>query len=94
MDLVLGGAAIPAGTYTLWTATTPSGYSLVVNRQTGQWGTVYDATRDLVRVPLRESSVASAVERFTIELAPQSDGVVLLALTWGTKRLSVPIAPK
>ena len=94
MDLVLGGAPIPPGTYTLWTATTPSGYRLVVNRQFGQWGTVYDATRDLVRVPLRESSVASPVERFTIEFEPQSDGVVLLAFTWGTKRLSVPIAPK
>src|SRR5829696_2684412 len=94
MDLVLGGAPIPAGTYTLWTATTPSGYRLVVNRQFGQWGTVYDATRDLVRVPLRESSVVSPVERFTIELDPQSDGVVLLVFTWGTKRLSVPIAPK
>ena len=93
-DLVLGGAMIPAGTYTLWTAATPSGYRLVVNRQAGQWGTVYDATRDLVRVPLRESSVVSPVERFTIELDPQSDGVVLLAFTWGTKRLSVPIAPK
>jgi hypothetical protein len=94
VDLLLGGAAIPAGTYTLWTATTPSGYRLVVNRQVGQWGTVYDASRDLVRVPLRESTVASPVERFTIELEPQSGGIVLLDLTWGTKRLSVPIAPK
>jgi hypothetical protein len=94
VDLVLGGSAIPAGTYTLWTATTPSGYRLVVNRQTGQWGTVYDATRDLVRVPLRESTVATPVERFTIELEPQSNGAVFLNFTWGTKRLSVPLAPK
>jgi hypothetical protein len=94
VDLMVGGATIPAGTYTLWTASTPSGYRLVVNRQVGQWGTVYDATRDLVRVPLRESSVASPVERFTIEFEPQSDGVVLLDFTWGTKRLSVPVAPK
>ena len=94
VDLVLGGATIPAGTYTLWTASTPSGYRLAVNRQTGQWGTVYDATRDLVRVPLRESTVATPVERFTIELEPQSNGVVFLNFTWGTKRLSVPLAPK
>jgi hypothetical protein len=94
VDLVLGGSTIPAGTYTLWTAATPSGYRLVVNRQTGQWGTVYDATRDLVRVPLRESTVATPVERFTIELEPQSNGAVFLNFTWGTKRLSVPLAPK
>jgi len=93
VDLVVGGAAVPAGMYTLWTATTPSGYRLVINRQVGQWGTVYDAKRDLVRVPLRESTVASPVERFTIDVEPQGAGA-LLDLTWGTKRLSVPLSPK
>jgi hypothetical protein len=92
-DLVVGGATVPAGTYTLWTATTPGGHQLVINRQVGQWGTVYDAKRDLVRVPLRESSVASPVERFTIEVEPQNVGAVL-NLTWGTRRLSVPVSPK
>jgi hypothetical protein len=93
VDLVIGGATVPAGTYTLWTATTPSGYRLAINRQVGQWGTVYDATRDLVRVPLRESSVASPVERFTIDVEPTNAGA-LLDFTWGTKRLSVPLSPK
>lgn len=92
-DLIVGDATVPAGTYTLWTATTPSGYRLVINRQIGQWGTVYDAKRDLARVPLRESSVSSPVERFTIDVEPQGAGA-LLDLTWGTKRLSVPLSPK
>jgi hypothetical protein len=94
VDVVIGGATVPAGTYTLWTATTPSGYRLAINRQVGQWGTVYDAKRDLVRVPLRESAVTSPVERFTIDVEPQSAGGALLNLTWGTKRLSVPVAAK
>jgi hypothetical protein len=89
-DLVIGGATVPAGTYTLWTATT-GGYRLVVNRQTAN---VYDARSDLVRVPLRESVVPAPVERFTIDVEPQSAGGALLELTWGTKRLSVPIASK
>ncbi|HEU4720810.1 MAG TPA: DUF2911 domain-containing protein [Gemmatimonadaceae bacterium] len=91
VDLVVGGATVPAGTYTLWTATTPSGYRLVINRQSGN---IYDAKRDLVRVPLRESSVAAPVERFTIAVEPESAGGALLTLTWGPKRLSVPVAPK
>jgi hypothetical protein len=93
VDLVVGGATVPAGTYTLWTATTPGGYRLVFNRQVGQWGTVYDAARDLVRVPVRESSIASPVERFTIDIEPTNAGA-LLNLSWGTKRLSVPLSPK
>jgi hypothetical protein len=92
VDLVLGGKMIPAGTYTLWTATT-GGYQLVVNKQIGQWGTVYDSKQDLVRVPLQESAVATPAERFTIAVEPQSSGA-LLAFTWGAKRLSVPVAPK
>jgi hypothetical protein len=91
VDLVVGGATVPAGTYTLWTAVTPSGYRLVINRQAGN---DYDAKRDLVRVPLRESSVAAPAERFTIDVEPQGTSGALLNLTWGTKRLSVPVAPK
>ena len=91
VDLVIGGAAVPAGTYTLWTAATPPAYRLVINRQTGN---TYDAKSDLVRVPLRESVVSAPVERFTIDVEPQSAGSALLNLTWGTKRLSVPVAPK
>jgi hypothetical protein len=91
VELVVGGATVPAGTYTLWTAATPSGYRLVVNRQAGN---VYDAKRDLVRVPLRENRVVDPVERFTIGIEPQGAGSALLTLTWGTKQLSVPVAPK
>jgi hypothetical protein len=91
VDLVVGGATVPAGTYTLWTAATPSGYRLVINRQAGN---DYDASRDLVRVPLHESSVQAPVERFTIGVEPQGTGGALLTLTWGTKRLSVPVVPK
>jgi hypothetical protein len=93
VDLVIGGATVPAGTYTLWTAVGAGGYRLVVNRQFGQWGTIYDSKRDLVRVPLREASVAQPVERFTIASEPQGTGAVL-TFTWGTKQLSVPISAK
>lgn len=86
-DLDIGGTVVPAGLYSLWTRATPRGYELIVNRQAGQWGTEYHAERDLGRIPLRESRVASPVERFTIALEPQG----ALAMTWGTKQLSVPI---
>ena len=91
VDLVVGGATVPAGSYTLWTAVTPGGYRLVINRQTGN---AYDARSDLARVPLTESVVPAPVERFTIAVEPQSAAGARLDLTWGTKRLSVPIAPK
>ena len=50
---------------------TPGGYRLVFNMQVGQWGTMYDPKRDLVRVPLRESSVTAPAERFIIAVQPE-----------------------
>jgi hypothetical protein len=88
-DLVVAGTTIPAGKYTLWTRATPQGrYELIFNRQVGQWGTVYNAAQDLVRVPLEESDV-SHVERFTITIENRDAGGVL-RLAWGPKQLSLP----
>jgi len=86
-ELNIGGTLVPAGIYSLWTRTTPNGYELIINRQAGQWGTEYHADRDLARVPLRESTLAAPVERFTIAL----DGGAL-TMAWGTKQLSVPVS--
>ena len=86
-DITIGGANVPAGTYSLWTHATARSYELIVNRQSGQWGTEYHPDRDLVRVPLRADSVSPPVERFTIVLDPKG----LLVMTWGTRQLSTTI---
>lgn len=91
-DIAIGGVTIPAGTYSLWTATT-GGYQLVVNRQHGQWGTDHDPSQDMARIPLRESAASPPVERFTIGFTPEADAT-LLSLTWGDKRLTVPVTAK
>jgi prepilin-type processing-associated H-X9-DG protein len=89
-DITIGGAPVPAGIYSLWTHTSSrGGYELIVNRQSGQWGTEYHPDRDLVRVPLRETNVSVPVERFTILLQPNQ-----LVLAWGTRQLSVPIGAR
>jgi Protein of unknown function (DUF2911). len=91
-DLLIAGQVVPAGTYSLWTQATVDGYHLIVNKQFGQWGTEYDPSRDLLRVPLLETQSSSNVERFTIAIASQGTDTGTLSLVWGTKVLSVPIA--
>jgi len=90
-DLTIGGATVPAGTYTLWTHTIKDGaqYELVFNKQVGQWGTEHHAEQDLVRVPLTVSGLSPAVERFTIAVG---DGAI--KLQWGTQQLSVQFTQK
>jgi hypothetical protein len=91
VPLLIGGQPVPAGKYTLWTLAVPGRYQLIVNRQTGQWGTVYDPTRDLVRVPLATALLPDVVERFTIAVEATGPGSGVLRLRWDTTEMSVPI---
>jgi len=88
-DLVVGGAKVPAGKYTLWTLPTPSGWKLIINKQTGQWGTEYSAEQDLVRVDAKVETLAAPVEELVIAFESGA-----LTITWDKARVSVPVAKK
>jgi len=88
-DLVIGGVVVPAGTYTLFSLPAQTGWQLIVNRQTGQWGTAYDSAQDLIRVPLTVSALGAPVEVFTIAVEPQDAGGVL-SFAWDRTRAQVP----
>ena len=92
-DIVIGGTRVPAGTYTLWTLPTPAGWKLIINRQTGQWGTVYQESQDLARVDLRVETLTDPVELFTIAIEPDGAGAMLL-MSWDRTRVVVPIELK
>jgi Protein of unknown function (DUF2911) len=86
-DLVLGTAPVPAGTYTLFSYVTPDGWQLVVSKKTGEWGTDYDPTADLVRIPMTvDRNAAPPVERFTIQL--WSDRI---EMAWDTWKATLPV---
>ncbi len=87
-----GALAVPAGRYTLYTVPQPDGGILIVNRQTGQGGTTYDAGQDLGRVPLTRSPLGEAVEAFTISVEPTGPGSGRLALQWDRDEFAVPFA--
>lgn len=92
-ELRVGEVSIPAGRYTLWTLPTREGATLIVNRQTGQWGTQYDAGQDLVRVPLLTERLPESVERFTISIAPMGQGGEV-RFDWDRTRWRLPFTVK
>lgn len=93
-DLAIGETEVPAGTYTLWTIPRPEGWTLIINRQTGQWGTVYDAAQDLARIPMRDEAPAAPAEQFTITLEPDDTSGAILRLRWDDREAWVPIQIK
>ncbi|MDP2479954.1 MAG: DUF2911 domain-containing protein [Candidatus Palauibacterales bacterium] len=93
-DLEIGGQPVPAGTYTLWTIPGRDGWTLIVNRQHGQWGTEYHPDQDLVRVPLTVTRSDRPVERFTITVAGGEAGEGSIALAWERTRATVEVRVK
>jgi hypothetical protein len=87
--LEIGGVVVPAGFYTLWSIPSQAGWSLVINGETGQWGTDHKDARDLFRIPLQVGTLPRPVETFTISVTPGGQGGVL-NLDWDTTHASVP----
>jgi hypothetical protein len=89
--ITLAGMRLPAGAYTLWTIPRERGVELIVNRQTGQWGTGYAAAHDLGRAPMAAETLAAPVDRFTISIEPADARRGTLAMAWGPFRWTAPI---
>jgi hypothetical protein len=94
LDLNIGGANVPAGTYTLYTLPSAGTWKLVINKQTGQWGTEYNQSQDLARVDMQKEKLSSPVEEFTISWKKRSDTSADLVMEWEMARLSVPVQAK
>ena len=88
-DLVFGATVVPAGKYTLWTLPTPTGAKLIINSETGQWGTDYHADKDFARLDLTTTRLSQPVEQFVIGVAPQGSGGTL-KLAWDDREYVIP----
>jgi hypothetical protein len=98
--MIVGGVDVPAGAYTLWTVPKADGSAkLVINKQTGQWGTSrdgshYDVKQDLARVDLKKTELAQPVEQFLMAIEPVASGGGVLKLSWDKLEYSVALKKK
>lgn len=91
-DLMIGSVHVPAGTYTLFTIPGEKEWTLIINKQTGQSGTVYDEKQDLGRTKMTVKAVPGVVETFAINLKPSGAKKGTLSLTWENTEASVPVS--
>lgn len=91
VDLVLGGATIPKGTYVLYAVTSPGEWKLAVNKNTTGEAMTPDASTDVARVALKSRTLATPVESLTMWLIPAPAGALNgeLRIAWGTLEHSV-----
>lgn len=91
----LGGTSLPAGSYSVWTRPKKDGsVDLIINGQYGQWGTDYDKSRDVARVPMKVSTASKPQENFTIDITPTNGNSGEIKIAWDTFVWTVPITMK
>jgi hypothetical protein len=71
LDISLGDLK-PARDYSLFILYARTGYALIVNRGTGQWGTDRDPAKDIGRVALTSRTMAEPEPSLTIYLVPEA----------------------
>ena len=93
-NLDIGGTTVPAGTYTLYTLPGENQWQLIINKQTGQWGTNYNASQDLTRIPMKVGKLQSGLETFTISFDKIGARAATLTLDWENTTAGVTVTEK
>jgi hypothetical protein len=94
-DLQIKDLSVPKGDYTLFVdVSNPDAWTLVVSKDTGEWGLAYKKDKDLGRVPMDMSKPSAPVEHLKYTLAEDGSGKAKLTLSWENHEASVPITVK
>lgn len=90
-DIEFAGKRLPAGTYSLFAIPQADKWTLIVNKDVGQWGAYsYNKDNDVLRVDVPAKKSADTHEAFTIAF---DDKGTALNISWENTQLSVPVSP-
>lgn len=86
--LKIGDVSVPAGDYTLFVdISNPDQWTLIISKDTKEWGLKYDSTKDLGKTPMTMSKPPSMVEDLTWAISSDS-----ITLSWEDHSASVPVS--
>lgn len=89
-DIKIADKTLKAGKYTLWTVPNAEKWTIVLNSETGQWGTMYNDKADVLRVDVPVGKSAEMMEQFKINFAAAEGGADMI-LSWDNTEVKVPI---
>lgn len=93
-DIMLAGNKVPAGTYTIFTIPDKDKWTIILNKELGQWGAYrYDEGKDLLRFTVPTKQLKNMYEPFTIEFE-QNANDVLLKMMWERTGVEIPLTFK
>jgi hypothetical protein len=90
-DVMLNDLHVPAGKYTMYSIPGESEWTIIINKQTGQWGTEYDEKQDLGRTKIKAQKAPAPVEQFTISFNNTGAKSADMNLAWASTLVTVPV---
>lgn len=91
---LFGGKKIKAGTYSLWSVPSEKDWVLILNSETGQYGTRYDPSRDYLHVAVPSEKVPERQDDLSIAVTPGRSGEAVLQIRWENTRVEAEIIPQ
>jgi hypothetical protein len=88
-NVLINGQPLPAGRYSLHTIPTRDEWTIIFNKDDGQWGSfAYDEKKDVLRVKAKPETVAENQEWLMFGIDPVTESSARVNIRW--ERLRVP----
>jgi len=90
-EVKIEGQTVPAGTYALFTIPGEKEWTVILNKNTKQWGAYsYKPEENFLQVKVKPVKLQSKIETFTIEFADVQPSSCTLSIKW--ENVSVPVS--
>jgi hypothetical protein len=92
-NLTIGDLSVPKGNYTLFVdISNPDQWTLIVNKQNGEWGLAYNGSYDLGHVSMHMNKPPHMLENLRWTITSLGHGKGKLTLAWEDHSASVPFS--
>lgn len=91
-DVTIGGKAVSAGTYALYSIPGAAEWEIILNKGVGNWGTGgYKTDDDIARFKVKPTKVSNATETFTISIDDITFNTCNITLKWENTKVTIPV---
>jgi len=94
-DVLINGQPLAAGSYSLHTIPGPAEWTIIFNKDDGQWGSfTYDAAKDALRVKTKPETTAENQEWLSYSIEPEKENAARVNIRWEMLRVPFTVEVK
>lgn len=91
-DVSVGGQAVKAGEYALYTIPGATEWEIILNKGVGNWGNAgYDKADDVARFKIAPKALDKNVQTFTINIGHITYSTCNIELMWEKTKITIPV---